>query len=162
MPSNFNNTVPSAPAGFTNVIFQTNGAGSDSAYVPSSAPISFTSLNPALTTNYNAGSAQTIFTPVAPTALRVSWSQAIDVPATTGAATSTFPSLTLGWTDVGGIARTQQLVATSVTNTTAVISQGDTIIYTNGATIVTVTSAGYTSNTAAQMTYALAIIAETI
>jgi hypothetical protein len=33
--SNFNNTTPAAPAGNTNVKFQTDGAGNDSAYVPS-------------------------------------------------------------------------------------------------------------------------------
>lgn len=37
MPSNFNSTTPAAPAGGVNVIFQTDGNGNDSAYLPSSA-----------------------------------------------------------------------------------------------------------------------------
>ena len=37
MPSNFNSTTPAAPAGFTNVVFQTDGNGNDSAYVPTSS-----------------------------------------------------------------------------------------------------------------------------
>ena len=37
MPSNFNSTTPAAPAGFTNVVFQTDGNGNDSAYVPASS-----------------------------------------------------------------------------------------------------------------------------
>jgi hypothetical protein len=76
------------------------------------------------------------------------------------ATSSTFPSLTLSWTDVGGIARTQQLVATSATNTTAVYSNGSAYVYTNTTGPVSVTSASYASNTAAQMTYALEIFAE--
>ena len=35
MPSNFNDTVPAAPAGGVNVSWQTDGSGNDSAYVPS-------------------------------------------------------------------------------------------------------------------------------
>jgi hypothetical protein len=34
MASNFNDTVPAAPAGNTNVAWQTDGSGNDSAYVP--------------------------------------------------------------------------------------------------------------------------------
>jgi hypothetical protein len=37
VPSNFNNTTPAAPSGHTNVSWQTDGAGNDSAYVPTSA-----------------------------------------------------------------------------------------------------------------------------
>ncbi len=36
MSSNFNDTTPSAPAGNTNVSWQTDGSGNDSAYVPTS------------------------------------------------------------------------------------------------------------------------------
>ncbi len=36
MSSNFNDTVPAAPAGSTNVSWQTDGSGNDSAYVPTS------------------------------------------------------------------------------------------------------------------------------
>jgi hypothetical protein len=161
MSTNWNNSTPAAPSGATNVTFQNDGSGNISAYLTTPATIvtnaTLPILQPTLTANYNAGGAKTIFTPSAVTVLRVSWSQAIVVAATTS---STFPSLTLSWTDVGGISRTQQLVATSATNTTAVQSQGDTIIYTNNAGPVAVTSASYASNAAAQMTYALAIFAE--
>lgn len=34
MPSNFNSTTPAAPGGGLNVVFQTDGSGNDSAYVP--------------------------------------------------------------------------------------------------------------------------------
>ncbi len=115
--------------------------------------------SPTLTANYNAGSAKTIFTPTAATVLRIHWSQSLVV---VDGASSTFPSLTLGWTDVGGIARTQPLVATSTTNTTAVTSEGSTTIYTNTSTPVTVTSASYASGTPATMTYALVVTTEVL
>jgi hypothetical protein len=164
MALNFNGTTPAAPSGGTNVLWQNDSSGNVSAYISSGATVvtntALPILQPTLTANYNAGSAQTIYTPAASTVLRVSWSQAIVVAATTGAATSTFPSLTLSWTDVGGITRTQTLVSTSTTNTTAVQSMGATLIYTNSSGPVAVTSASYASNTAAQMTYALTVFAE--
>lgn len=159
MSVNFNATTPSAPAGSTNGTFQTDGSGNISVYLPTSAPIVFTSLNPTLTANFNGGSSQTLFTPTAAGAWRISWAQMIVVAA---GVSSTFPSLTLAWTDPGTISRTQTLVSTSTTNTTAVISEGDTIIYTNASGPVSVTSASYASNPASTMTYALAIIAEQI
>src|ERR1017187_8158478 len=36
MSTNFIDTVPAAPAGYTNVRWQTDGSGNDSAYVPTS------------------------------------------------------------------------------------------------------------------------------
>jgi hypothetical protein len=156
MASNFNNTTPAAPAGFTNIIWQTDGAGNDSAYVATSGAEVYKSLSAGLTANFNSGSPQTLFTPTVAAAYRISWTQAIVVA---GSVSSTFPSLTLGWTDVGSIARTKTLVATSAVNTTAVESDGSAIIYTNNATAVTVTSASYASS-AAGMTYSLAITAE--
>lgn len=114
------------------------------------------SLNPTLTADFNAGSAFTLFTPTVAGAYRISWSQAIVIVASIS---STFPSLTLAWTDVGGISRTKVLVATSTTNTTAVESDGDCFIYVESGVAVTVTSASYAS-VAAGMTYALALAAE--
>jgi hypothetical protein len=164
MSVNLSNSTPAAPTGATNVLWQTDGSGNISGYVSGSASVVTNTvlpiLQPTLTANYNAGSAQTIYTPSAVTVLRVNWSQAIVVAATTGAATSTFPSLTLSWTDVGGITRTQTLVPTSTANTTAVQSQGVTVIYTNNSGPVAVTSASYASNTASQMQYALTVFAE--
>jgi hypothetical protein len=65
------------------------------------------------------------------------------------------PSLTLGYTDEDGIARTNVLLATNTGNTTATkVNQWD-LIRTNTSTAVTITSAGYASNTANTMTYRL-------
>jgi len=157
MSINFSSTTPAAPAGAVNAIPQNDGAGNQSFYVPESGVVAFRSLNPALTGNFNGGSAQTVVTPVAQSVYRISFSQAITV---VDAVSSTFPSLTLAWSDPGGIARTKVLVATSTTNTTAVESDGDAIIYTNNSSPVTITSASYASNTPSTMTYALAVVVE--
>jgi len=116
------------------------------------------STGTSLAANYNAGTAQTVYTPLWNTTLRVSYSQAITQAATNS---STMPSLTLGWTDAGGIARTKQLVATSTSNATTVESDGYVTIYTNNVTPVTIISASYASSGATPMQYALAVIAET-
>jgi hypothetical protein len=123
-------------------------------------------LNPSLTANFNGGSAFTLIpsgglvgVTFVPTQVRITWFQSIIVAAGTS---STFPSLTLGYTDAGGIARTVILVATSAVNTTAVLGQGTEIIYidTEPNSKVTITSAGYASNPASAMTYCLCATAE--
>lgn len=161
MSVNLNNTTPSAPSGSTNVLWQTDGSGNISAYVLGSSvsEIVFSTLQPSLTANYNSGTAQTLFTPSTAAAYRISVSQAI---VTVASSSSTFPSLTLSWTDVGGIARTKILVATSATNTTAVETDTSAIIYTNGSTAVQVTSASYASSGTYPMAYSLAVVAEAI
>ena len=156
MSVNFSNTTPAAVAGGTNVLWQTDGSGNISGYTTGS-DIVFSTLQPSLTANYNAGLAMTLFTPTAAAAYRVSVSQAIVIAASS---TSTFPSLTLSWTDVGGIARTKQLVATSSTNTTAVEADAVATIYTNNSTAVQVTSASYASSGTYAMAFSLSIAAE--
>lgn len=156
MAINLNNLLPAPPAGSTNVLWQEDVSGNVSAYV-TCPDIVFVSLNPSLLANYNAGSAQTLFTPSVAAAYRISVSQAI---VTVGSSSSTFPSLTLSWTDVGGIARTKQLVATSTTNLTTVETDTIATIYTNGSTAVQVQSASYATSGTYPMAYALAIVAE--
>ena len=156
MAINLSNTTPAAPAGSTNVLWQNDASGNVSAYT-TCPDIVFLSLNPSLLANYNAGVAMTLFTPTAAAAYRISVSQAI---VTVGSSSSTFPSLTLSWTDVGGIARTKQLVATSAVNTTAVETDAIATIYTNGSTAVQVTSASYATSGTYPMAYSLAIVAE--
>ena len=117
----------------------------------------FQVLSTGLAANYNGGSAKTLFTPTAAGMWRISFFQAIT---TAAGSSSTFPSLTLSYVDAGGVARTLVLVATSGTNTTAVVAQGDVVIMTDGSTPVTVTSASYASSGSPAMAYALAVSAE--
>lgn len=120
-------------------------------------PITFADKATALAANYNSGSAKTIVTsPTAGSMFRISGAQMLTQAASSS---STFPSLTLGWTDAGGIARTLVLVATSTTNATTVITPFSTVIYVNG-TNVTLTSASYASSGGTPMQYALAYSVE--
>lgn len=131
-----------------------NGVATAGNGVPS---IVFQTLNTGLTANYNAGAAKTMFTPTAPGM----WTIKAFMGITTVAGTSsTSPSLTLGYTDAGGIARTLVIFATSGANTTATSAQFTANIYTNGSTAVTITSAGYASNPATTMQYDMAVTAE--
>jgi len=108
--------------------------------------------------NYAGGAAVDIANLTTAGAVRVSWSQFIVVA---GSVSSTFPSLTLGWTDADNVARTKTLVATSATNTTAVESDGVAVIFPKAGVAVTVTSASYANGGGAnQMTYDIAIVAE--
>ena len=116
----------------------------------------------ALAANFNAGAAWTLFTPSAAVGqfLRVNFVQEMTQAATSS---STFPSLTLGWTDAGGIARTAVLAGTSAANNPNTdIASGSGVILTNGSTPVTVTSASYASSGATPMQYALAVSVELV
>ena len=109
--------------------------------------------------NYNSGSAVTVFTPSAASMVRITYTQMVTQAATTSCVT---PSLTVGWTDVGGIARTNAVITTGSTNATTVYNFGSIVVYTNASTAVTVTSAGYTSVGATPMQYALAVTTEVL
>src|SRR5579862_2730495 len=120
---NYSNTTPAPPANTVNASWQNDSSNPPnvSIYIPSGqgglANIPTLLISTGLVANYNAGTAYTIYTPTVATPLRITVTQAITVA---GATSSTLPSLTLGYTDVGGIARTVAMIATSTTNTTAV------------------------------------------
>lgn len=112
----------------------------------------------ALAANFNSGGAFTVYTPASAGPVRILYWQGVTQAATVS---STAPSLTLGYTDAGGIARTVQLIATNSGNTTAgVVSSGVYYIYAQAGTAITITSAGYASSGATPMQYALAVSTE--
>ena len=167
MSINLNNTTPSAPAGSSNVTWQEDASGNVSAYVPTSASVSFSDFQPSLSANYNSGSAKTLFTPSVAVAWRITATE-FSVNSPTGA---TLPSLTLAWTDAGGTAKTLALFSSTgsvsaagvyATNYAATTASGgiQVIIYTNNSTAVTVTSASYAAGSGTALSYALAIAAE--
>ena len=118
----------------------------------------FQDLQSSLNADYNSGTAKTLFTPTVAKAYRISAAMGANVAATAG----TMPSLTVGWTDVGGIARTFTLLAQTITSATSDYVQGSLKIYTDNATAVTVTSASYAAGSGTALTYSLAITAETM
>lgn len=117
----------------------------------------YQSLSTGLVANFNSGSAQTLFTPGAAGMYRISVYMATTTAATSS---STMPSITIGWTDAGGTARTKALIATSAGNTTTYQVDADMRVYTNGSTAVTLTCAGYASSGGTALAYCLGITAE--
>src|ERR1700722_14309115 len=96
MASNFNSTTPAAPSGSVNVVFQTDGSGNDSAYVPASsgllAPVALTGQ----TADISATNIPTLATVSANGLYRVS---VYIIVTTVDGASSTLPSVTISWTD---------------------------------------------------------------
>lgn len=130
--------------------------------------ILYQSLSTGLTSNFNGGSAVTLYTPITPAQFRITWSEACTHAATSS---SSLPNLTFGWTDAAGVSRTLNVVVNSspfvfggniTLNTTALISTGCITIYTNGSTPVTATSANYSSSGSVSMSYDLSLSLEAL
>jgi hypothetical protein len=117
----------------------------------------YENLASAQAANWQSGSATTVYTPTAACAVRITISVMTTQAATSS---STVPSFTVGWTDVGGIARTNALIASSSGNVTTYMAQGTLTVYTNTSTAVTVTSASYASSGGTALNYAVSVIAE--
>ena len=118
----------------------------------------YQTLNSSLNANFNAGSAVTMFTPTVAKAYRITACMGSNVAATGG----TLPSLTVGWTDAGGVARTYTLLASTSTSATTDYVQGTLVIYTNNSTAVTITSAAYAAGSGTALTYSLSVTAEAL
>jgi hypothetical protein len=119
--------------------------------------ISDADLQTGLAANYNGGAGKLLGANHGDGSLfRISGVQQITQIATSS---STFPSLTLTYTGVAGIARTVVLVATSAANTTATLTSFVAIICANIGNII-LTSAAYASSGATPMQYALAYVTE--
>lgn len=160
----YTETTPGRQAQSTNVGNVFNGANYSTAIrIDSVTPLNiwvgnqegggyYGNSSTTLTANYNSGSAKLVIANQNTGAMfRIDGVEAINRAATTS---STMPSLVLSWTDPGGIARTQTLVATSSANTTATQTSFSFVFQTNTAT-ATLTSASYASSGATTMQYSL-------
>lgn len=157
MASNFNSTTPAAPAGAVNVIFQTDGAGNDSAYVPASS----VSLPPIDLTAQDADiSATTLFTAAAAGRYRIG---AYIIVTMADLISSTLPSVTITWTDAdSSIGQSFTLTPTNAGNTTTTLQQAEMIISAVLSGAVQYTVAGYASGTPLAMKFALHLTAEAL
>ena len=161
---NLSNTTPAAPANGVNVTFQNDNSNPPniSANIPSGqggvANEVYKLLDPTLSANLNGGSGVTLFTPTVATMYRITALEAPNVTAT-GA---TLPSLTVGWTDIGGIARTAVILASTSTSASSTYVFGSLDIYTNGSTAVTITGASYAAGSGTALAYNLAVVAEVL
>lgn len=157
MGSNLNDTTPAAPAGGVNVKWQTDGAGNDSAYVPSSA-VSFPSAN---ATAQTANIAATTLLAVTVTGrYRISGYVIVTTP---DGASSTLPSIVITWTDAdSSVAQSFTLTPTNAGNTTTSLQQALMIVSAVTATNIQYATTGYVSGTPATMQYALHLTIEAL
>ena len=153
MASNFNNTTPAAPTDNTNVNFQTDGSGNDSAYVPTSAQ-ELKSVNVDLTAQTANVSATTIASPAVSGIYRLS---VYEMLTNVGSVTSTLPSVVITWTDADNTTlQTVTLVPASASgNTLTTMVEGDVIMNVSGTTNIQYATSGYAANAATTMQYAL-------
>jgi hypothetical protein len=158
MSINFSTTSPAAPAGNINVTPQNDGAGNQSFYVPSSPTIN--TVIDLTAQNANIGSTLIVSAP-ATGRYRVSGYAIVTTVASTGAATSTLPSIVIGWTDPdNSTSQTLTLTPTNSGNVLTTYQQAIGFISAKTATNINYSTTGYASNTASQMQYALHIVLE--
>ncbi len=157
LATNFNDTVPAAPAGCMNVKWQTDGSGNDSAYVAVAQEI--IAANVSLTGQTANINTTTLLTPSASRLYRVS---AYIIVTTVSSPGSTLPALTIGWTDAdNSTAQTIALTATSTGNTLTTYKQGVCILNALTAVAITYATGSYASG-GTPMQYSLYIRLEAI
>lgn len=121
------------------------------------APIQHIETATSQAANFNSGSAKTLVTPtVSGSVYRIVASEFPVVAATGG----TLPSLTIGYTDRAGIARTFAMWTTTSTSANSTFVQNSVLIETNGSTAITATSAGYAAGSGTALSYDLMIAVE--
>lgn len=151
MAINLNGTTPAAPAGATNVTWQSDVSGNVSAYVSSTGgtgPVNSTGVNANVV-------ATTIITPATAALYRIT---AYMIVTTTDGVSSTLPSLIITWTDRdNGNSQTFTLLPTNNGNSLLTFQQGNMELNATAGGNIQYSTAGYASNTPNAMQYALRI-----
>lgn len=142
MSTNFNDTTPAAPAGGINVLWQTDGSGNDSAYVPAGS-------NPSLLPGANATAqaadipATTLLAVTASGLYRVSGYIVVTQVATTS---SVLPSIVITWTDADNTTgQSFTLTPTNAGNLLTTLQESDMVVNALTATNIQYATSGYAS-----------------
>lgn len=156
MAINLNATLPAAPAGSTNVVFQKDSSGNISAYVTSAPELTGDNVD---LTAQTANIGSTTVVPAPPNGLyRVAGYIIVTLVGTT----STLPSIVLTWTDqTNGQLQTLTLTPTNTGNTLTTIQQNDAILSCGPASDLSFSTTGYAS-TGTPMQYAVHIRVEAL
>jgi hypothetical protein len=110
--------------------------------------------------NYNSGNAYTLFTPAASGLYRITVYSIVTTPDGTS---STLPSNTIGWTDpTSSVAQTFAATATNSGNSTHTWVGNQVTVYAKASTAITLTQAGYASNTSGTMHFTIAATVEAL
>lgn len=151
MAINLNGTTPAAPAGSTNVVWQSDVSGNVSAYVPATSGTSPIN-SPGNTANIPV---TTIITPVTAALYRVT---AYMIVTTADGVSSTLPSLIITWTDQDNSnSQTFTLLPTNNGNSLVTFQQANMEINAIAGANINYQTTGYASNTPNAMAYALRI-----
>ena len=159
MAVNISSTVPAAPAGSTNVTYQTDGSGNISGYVPTAATeLTADSVN--LTgQGANIGSTDLITSPLAGL-YRVS---AYIIVTTADGVSSTLPSVVISWTDQNNTSTSESLTLTATQSGDSLTTHAQgTGVISSKASAITYSTTSYASNTASKMKYALRLRVESL
>ena len=142
MATNFNDSLPAAPTGGTNVKFQTDGSGNDSAYIPTPA-INLTGSSVNLTGQQADITTTTLLTPSASGLYRISVYAIVTAVSSPG---STLPAVIIGWTDQDNMtAQTLTVTASSTGNALTTFEEEDAIISALTGDVITFSTSGYAS-----------------
>ncbi|SRR5216683_4248429 len=151
MSLNFNGSVPAAPAGNTNVVWQNDASGNVSAYVPSTSGLSPINL-PGQTANIPT---TLILTPASSALYRIT---AYMIVTTVDGVSSTLPRLVITWTDQDNSnSQTFTLLPTNNGNSLTTFQQSTMEISALSGGSIQYATTGYASNTPATMNYALRV-----
>lgn len=156
MSVNLSNTTPAAPAGSTNVTFQTDGAGNVSAYVTAAVELTGSGFD-ATAQTANIGTTTLVAAPVTG---RYRISGYIIVTLVDGAS-STLPSIGITWKDANnGQGQTFTLTPTDSGNLLTTVHFNDAFISADVSAPIQFSTTGYASGTPATMQYAIHITVE--
>ena len=158
MSINLSDTTPAAPAGSTNVKFQTDGAGNVSAYITSAVELTGDGFNA------TAQIANIALTNLAATPTTGRYRVSAYIVVTTVATTSsTLPKITLSWNDAdNGQTQTLDITATNTGNTLQTFAQGDAFLNVGSSGALAFQTSGYASVGATAMAFAIHIVVEAL
>ena len=155
MSVNLSNSTPAAPAGGTNITWQTDGSGNVSAYTQSAVELVGDGVDLTAQTA-NVGPNTLVTTPNG--YYRIS---AYLVVTTVDGASSTLPKLTITWNDLdNGQTQSFDLTVINTTNVLTALEQNDMIVSAASSASIDYATSGYTSGTPATMQFAIHIRVE--
>jgi hypothetical protein len=155
MSVNLSSTIPAAPAGGTNVIFQTDGQGNVSAYIQSATELIGDGVDLTAQTA-DIGPNTLVTTPNG--YYRIS---AYLIVTTVDGASSTLPKLTITWNDLdSGHGQSFDITPTNTGNLLTTLEQSDMIVSAGSSATLDYATSGYTSGTPATMKFAIHIRVE--
>lgn len=160
MSTNWNDVTPAAPTDHTNVVFQTDGSGNVSAYVPQSAH-AFNALDLSAQAANISATDLVASADVVGGIYRVTVYIIVSQAATTS---STLPSVTISWT--GGDSVTAQSVTVTAAspsgNVLTTLYQGSIVLNSAAAAAIQYATSSYASSGGTPMQYALHLRVERV